>query len=176
MLNLNKFLLTFSATWTYVIIFFLQMMMKHNVFYIFPIWIICLFILLTALMVYIPLSIIHKKTDDYMRRAKLIELSDNSFVPTYLGYFFIAMNTDSPWVMGAMYVVIFAFLYFAGVEYFNPIFLFYGYHIYKVESDNGVQNIMILKSSSIIRSSGDLVNIPVYRINNLTYIGTVEEL
>lgn len=46
-----------------------------------------------------------------------------------------------------------------------------GYHIYKVESDTGVQNIVILKTKNVIRRSSELDNLELYRINNLTYIG-----
>ena len=66
-------------------------------------------------------------------------------------------------------------MYFAGVEYFNPIFLLLHYHIYKVQSDNGVQFILILKyKQGVVRKSAALNNLKLHRINNLTYIGKKE--
>jgi len=125
----------------------------------------------TVLMFIVPVVISCKKPEDLLVKAKLIELVDNSFVPSYLGYFFVAMSVDNFLSMISFYILIFLYMLFSGVEYFNPFFLFMGYHIYKVESDTNVQLILILKHKHVIRNSNQLDNLKLYRINNLTYIG-----
>lgn len=175
---LNRILNTVSATWIFVIIFYVYRVydknecsikiMHESGYYIFNI----LFLIIgTLVMVFIPIYITEHKITDNLDKAKLIELADNSFLPSYLGYFFVAISIDNVSTMEIFYAIIFIFTFVSGVEYFNPIFLIMGYHIYKIESDTGVQNIIILKSKSVIRNSEEISNLKLYRINNLTYIG-----
>lgn len=174
-------MLTISATWIYVIIYYLNRILNLNskgiynaiIFYILNSKI-KFFILIigTLIMIITPIYITNKPADEDFKKAKLIELEDNSFVPSYLGYFFISINADNYLTMISFYLIILVFMYFAGVEYFNPIFLLLHYHIYKVESDNGVQFILILKyNQGVVRKSSSLNNLKLYRINNLTYVG-----
>ncbi len=180
---LKKISLTLSATWSFVLVFYIKelfqidslnynkIMMLITMYFSDHICRVIILSLGTGVMVFVPFCIMRCKPGDNMKKAKLIELSDNSFIPTYLGYFFVAMSVDNYGSMVTFYLIIFCFAYISGVEYFNPIFLMRGYHIYKVESDSGVQHIIILKAQHIVRSSKELDNINLYRINNLTYIG-----
>ena len=179
----QKMALTLSATWIFVLVYYLKGLSEiesignitissalsgylHHHLYRFA------FLAMgTLLMVVIPWRIAHKRSTDTLAKAQLIELVDNSFVPSYLGYFFISISASNYLSMIAFYGIILIFMYFAGVEYFNPIFLILGYHIYKVESDNHVQLILILKGRYVIRKSESLQDLALYRINNLTYIG-----
>ncbi|WP_311843666.1 hypothetical protein [Lactococcus lactis] len=177
---MKRLFLTISATWTFVLIYYLhrfivlpkQSFVNFFVNYFVGHLGICIFLFIgTIVMIICPFFIIYQKPGDEMKQAKLVELADNNYIPTYLGYFFVSMSLDSFLGMILFYTVIVFFTYFSGIEYFNPIFLFVGYHIYKVESSQGVQCIIILKTKGIIRKSETLNNLELYRINNLTYIG-----
>lgn len=180
---IKRILLTMSATWSFVIVYYISQWFKLSNTQFGNFWkspwsyvqnnyVETMFLIIgTIIMIFTPLVIAIKKKEDHLAKAKLIELNDNTYVPTYLGYFFVGMSVDNFASMIAFYLIIFIFTFFSGIEYFNPIFLFMGYHIYKVESDTGVQNIVILKTKNVIRRSSELDNLELYRINNLTYIG-----
>lgn len=180
----KRFSLTVSSTWFYVLIYYLKKLVnsENGILYNIIHYLInnpyrCLILSLgTIIMFLAPFIIFHMDATETFGKAKLIELKDNSFIPSYLGYFFISINAGNYKTMLAYYLVILIFMYFAGVEYFNPIFLLFNYHIYKVESDNGVQCILIIncKDKNIIRESSSLYKLKLYRINNLTYIGKKE--
>lgn len=174
---IQKFFLTISSTWIYVILYYINFFLNSR----YENWAdqikpnllkIIILLIITLISAIVPYCISRHKPNDILVSAKLIELQDNSFVPSYLGYFFISINAQNFETMISFYFIIFIFMYFAGVEYFNPLFLIFGYHIYKVETDNGVQCVLILKSREVIRSSDSLHNLRLYRINNLTYIGS----
>lgn len=183
MIMLKKILLTVSATWSFVIVYYISRLFKLENTQLDDFWRVSwlyvknnhakatFLILGTIIMIFTPLVVVRLKKEEQLAKAKLIELNDNTYVPTYLGYFFVGMSVDNFASMVVFYLIIFVFTFFSGIEYFNPIFLFMGYHIYKVESDMGVQNIIILKTKNVIRRSNELNNLKLYRINNLTYIG-----
>lgn len=187
MKTIKRILLTISATWIYVLLYYLNLTLayftsnspkKLNLIFNFhPITEIILLFIGTMIMFLIPYYHSKKKGTDNIEKAHLIQLEDNSFVPSYLGYFFISISIDNYISMIGFYLIILIFMYYAGVEYFNPIFLLFGYHIYKVESSLGVQSILILKNKTgVIRKSDTLNNLThLNRINNLTYIGRIEQ-
>lgn len=184
-MKLKRFVLTISATWTFVITYYLrkfaeyeyEMPVKKCFSYLFSHLGILVFLIVgTLVMIISPFVIVRLKKHDHISKVKLVELVDNSYIPTYLGYFFVSMSVSNFTSMIIFYVIIVVFTYKSSIEYFNPLFLFMGYHIYKVESDQGVQNIIILKTKNIIRKSESLNDLNLYRVNNMTYIGQKEGL
>ncbi|KGH95227.1 hypothetical protein [Oenococcus oeni] len=181
---LKKLMLTISVTWIYVLLYYLNRILSlksNNIKNIVVSYIsnspFKFFILIigTLIMVITPVIMSTRRANEDFKRAELLELEDNSFVPSYSGYFFISINAGNYLTMISFYITILLFMYFAGVEYFNPIFLLLQYHIYKVQSDNGVQFILILKcKQGVVRKSSSLNNLKLHRINNLTYIGKKE--
>lgn len=180
---LKRVFLTFSATWTFVITYYLRRIFEYDkLFEVYRSYMLnhlaisLILVAGTLAMIVIPIVIVRLKKNDHISKVKLVELMDNSFIPTYLGYFFVSMSVNNFKSMMVFYLIIFVFTYISGIEYFNPIFLFMGYHIYKVESDQGVQNIIILKTQNVIRKSESMNDLNLYRINNMTYIGQKEGL
>lgn len=181
---LKKLMLTISATWIYVLLYYLNRILSlksSNIKAVIFNYIsnspvkFCILIIGTLIMGITPIIMSMRRASEDFEKAELLELEDNSFVPSYLGYFFISINADNYLTMISFYIIILLFMYFAGVEYFNPIFLLLHYHIYKVQSDNGVQFILILKyKQGVVRKSAALNNLKLHRINNLTYIGKKE--
>lgn len=97
-----------------------------------------------------------------------IEHANNSFLPSYLGYFFVALSISNSETLWFVYGVLFVFTYLSQALYFNPLFLLFGYEFYNITTKNGTAIFLISKERY---KKPDDIQIPVaYRINNYTFI------
>lgn len=97
-----------------------------------------------------------------------IEHANNSFLPSYLGYFFVALSIGNWETLWFVYGVLFVFTYLSQALYFNPLFLLFGYEFYNITTKNGTAIFLISKER--YKNPGD-IKIPLaYRINNYTFI------
>lgn len=97
-----------------------------------------------------------------------IEHANNSFLPSYLGYFFVALSIGNWETLCFVYAVLFAFTFLSQALYFNPLFLIFGYEFYNITTKNGTAIFLISRHKY---KKPDEVNIPAaYRINNYTFI------
>lgn len=97
-----------------------------------------------------------------------IEHANNSFLPSYLGYFFVALSAGNWETLWFVYCVLFIFTFLSQTLYFNPLFLIFGYDFYNVSTKNGTTVFLI--SRFRYRNPSE-VDIPIaYRINNYTFI------
>ncbi len=97
-----------------------------------------------------------------------IEHANNSFLPSYLGYFFVALSIGNWETLGFVYGVLFLFTYLSQALYFNPLFLLFGYEFYNITTKNGTAIFLISKERY---EEPDDIKIPLaYRINNYTFI------
>ncbi|HEK1766244.1 TPA: hypothetical protein SMR47_000119 [Pseudomonas putida] len=97
-----------------------------------------------------------------------IEHANNSFLPSYLGYFFVALSINSFQTLVFVYSILFIFTYRSQALYFNPLFLLYGYEFYNVSTSSHVTLFLISKES--FRTPKDVVIDKVYCINDYTLI------
>ncbi|WP_169956272.1 hypothetical protein [Halomonas sp. PGE1] len=108
------------------------------------------------------------KDDFKSGEVERIEHANNSFLPSYLGYFFVALSIESWEALGFVYSVLFLFTFLSQALYFNPLFLLFGYEFYNITTKNGTAIFLI---SCQKYKKPDEVQIPVaYRINNYTFI------
>ncbi|USS90800.1 hypothetical protein [Fructilactobacillus carniphilus] len=182
---LKRILLTFSSTWVFVLVYYLKKFIDGKIYYSTILkalsklniltFILAFDTIGTVVMLIVPIYYIykcnHNNSDEIVGKVKSIDLIDNSFIPVYLGYFFVAMNATHFLEMLCFYFLIFIFVFFSGIEYFNPIFILFNYHMYKIQTANNVTAIFILNTRNVIRKTEDLKNISLLRINNLSYIG-----
>lgn len=99
---------------------------------------------------------------------KEVELADGAYLPSFLGYFFVALSIDDNITLIAMAVIIFVFTYHSQTLYFNPLFLLFGYRFYNITIDNGMK-IFVLTRKPIKNVEGLKFN-NLKRINNYTFI------
>lgn len=100
--------------------------------------------------------------------VKSIEHANNSFLPSYLGYFFVALSISNWETLGFVYGVLFAFTFLSQALYFNPLFLLFCYEFYNIKTTNGTTIFLISRREY---KRPDEIQIPVaYRINNYTFI------
>src|SRR5690606_24959412 len=66
---------------------------------------------------------------DEFRQGEVEEIShaNNSFLPSYLGYFFVALSIPDWDVLIVVYGMLFIFTFKSQALYFNPLFLLYGF-------------------------------------------------
>ncbi len=97
-----------------------------------------------------------------------IEHANNSFLPSYLGYFFVALSIGNWETLGFVYGVLFIFTFLSQALYFNPLFLLFGFEFYNIKTKGGTAIFLI---SRYKYKKPDEINIPkAYRINNYTFI------
>jgi len=100
--------------------------------------------------------------------VKTIEHANNSFLPSYLGYFFVALSVGNWETLIFVYGVLFVFTFLSQALYFNPLFLLFRFEFYNITTRNGAAIFLISKNH--YKKPDDVILSNVYRINNYTYI------
>jgi len=167
---LYKLLLTFNATSMILVVYFIK---EQYYFYClgrFPIWVsylACITIPIATTCV----SLLLKRFlsyDSIDKQPLNVEQANNSFLPSYLGYFFVALSIPSTITLLFIYCILFAFIFCSQAIYFNPIFLIFGYQFYYVTTADNVRIFLI--SDKQIKTTSELVFPSLKRINNITFI------
>jgi hypothetical protein len=99
---------------------------------------------------------------------KSIELVNDTFLPVYLAYFFVALSTTSYLSFGVIFGIVFIFVYRSGGVYFDPIYVFRGYKVYAAISRADVKTYVI--SRRIIKGVASIEFESIRRINDFTFI------
>lgn len=97
-----------------------------------------------------------------------IEHANNSFLPSYLGYFFVALSVGNWETLFFVYSVVFIFTFLSQALYFNPLFLLFRFEFYNITTINGAAIFLISRHCYKTPSEVDID--VAYRINNYTYI------
>lgn len=97
------------------------------------------------------------------------ELADGSFLPVYLGYFFVSLSVPNWSVMFVVFGIVFVFTYLSQTQLFNPLFLLFGYHYYHIITKNG-SAIFVIARGTVFRNAEAIHIGSLRRINNMTYI------
>lgn len=174
--NLFRLLLTFNATALLVIIYLVQKgITLQKIFQSFGIPTFpnvisyVLYVLVILLLTWLSIWLSSKLGKDPFRSGDIvsIEYANNSFLPSYLGYFFVALSIDSSETLGFVYVLLFVFTFFSQALYFNPLFLVFGYNFYNLTTKNGATIFLISKKEF---KNPKNIETKAHRINNYTFI------
>lgn len=98
-----------------------------------------------------------------------VSLADGEFLPVYLGYFFVSVGISENLTMLIVFVIVFVFTFISQTQYFNPIFLLFGYHYYHILTRNGTK-IFVMKRGNVARKASELSLANLRRINDTTFI------
>ena len=132
------------------------------------------FISIPLLFLAISMKLLEKLSKDRIKEGEVIEIenSTNNFLPSYLGYFFVALSiSDNDFLtMSIIYFIIVLFVFYSQTNYFNPFLLILGYKFYKIKTKGGLSLLLISKKE--FKKSDEVIIEKVYRINNSTYIDT----
>lgn len=131
-------------------------------------WII--FILFPVLLTALSFTIAKQLPKDKIAAASIteIELANNIFLPTYLGYFFVSLSINSTSTLVVVFLIIYIFTFLSQTLYFNPIFLLFGYHFYFIRTDKNIKVFLITKKH--LKDPSDIRFDNLKRINNYTFI------
>ena len=98
-----------------------------------------------------------------------VVLADGTFLPIYLGYFFVSVSVADDFTMLVLYILVFIFTFLSQTQYFNPIYLLFGYHYYHISTEYGTK-IFVIKKGPIIRNIKNLTFANLHRLNDSTFI------
>lgn len=163
---LYKLLLTFNST-SWVLVLY---GVKHEwTLWNIPNWIFDLILLaipiLTSL---VALLLANFFGNDNMNSCGEVEYANSSFIPTYLGYFFVGLSLENITQLLIVYFIIFIFTQLSQTEYFNPIYLLFGYKFYHIKSSKGTRLFIITRRK--IRNANQEEFKKLKRINETTFI------
>lgn len=100
--------------------------------------------------------------------VKEIEQANNAYLPSYLGYFFVALSVPFNETLIFVFAILFLFTFLSQTLYFNPLFLFFGYHFYYLRTETNIKIFLITKKK--LKDPGKLSFPALKRINDFTFI------
>lgn len=164
---LFRILLTVNATSWIIIIYAIkeEWAIPHV-----PMWI-CgiIYLLVPVLLSLLSILLFKYFDDDKIEICQELSLADNEFLPVYLGYFFLSVGISETITMIFVYAIVFVFTFLSQTQYFNPIYLLFGYHYYHILTPKGTKAFVIARGK-VIRNKKDVDFQHLKRINDTTYI------
>lgn len=99
-----------------------------------------------------------------------IELANDAYLPSYLGYFFVALSIPTKDNLTLIFVfsILFLFVFCSQALYYNPLFLILGYKFYYVTNSKNIKIFIISKREIRVFDSISFSNLK--RINDYTFI------
>jgi len=176
--TLFKILLTSSSTFLLVIVFLVQK--SYTLGYFFqsclklvklPNWIsYIVYFLIPIILTGMCILLSYFLGKDEFKKGEIVrvENANNTFLPSYLGYFFVALSINNWEALMYIYVVLFIFTYKSQALYFNPLFLLFGFEFYNIQTKKGASIFLISKKK--YKTPDEVVIKISYRINNYTFI------
>ncbi|MEN1785082.1 MAG: hypothetical protein AAGF77_08080 [Bacteroidota bacterium] len=176
---LYRLLLTFNATSLIIVVFLVKEKVLINgiglylesipnyVSYIF-------YFFVPVVLTYMSLLIARLLSKDNISKGSIlsIEQANNAFLPSYLGYFFVALSVPYVETLIFIFAILFIFTFLTQTLYFNPLFLVFGYHFYYLNTTNNVQLFIITKKE--LKEPKSIKIDQLRRINNFTFIDIVK--
>lgn len=164
--KLFKIFLTINATSWVVVVFGIK---EEWAIPPLPAWAFSIFlllapVLLSGISVFLTLFL----SKDFVENCDEIEEANSAFLPVYLCYFFVGLGVEKYQHLIFVYLMIFILTYVAQASYFNPIFLLFGYHFYKLKTSTGARIFLIIRENIRMAKVVNLSNLR--RINNNTFI------
>lgn len=168
---LYQLFLAFNSTWLIVVVFLVKEKYSFNFlndYSIYYSWI--LFVLTPMILTTLSFLIAIKLPKDSLKSTSIkeIELANNNFLPTYLGYFFVSLSVNDVSTLVVVFLIIYIFTFLSQTLYFNPIFLLFGYHFYFIKTTGNVKIFLITRKQ--LKTPGENGFENLRRINNYTFI------
>lgn len=135
-----------------------------------PVWLFGIILLVIPVILSVFSLLLTKKFGkESLTECTEVSLADGEFLPVYLGYFFVSVGVSENLTMLIVFVIVFVFTFISQTQYFNPIFLLFGYHYYHILTRNGTK-IFVMKRGNVARKASELSLVNLRRINDTTFI------
>lgn len=169
---LFKILLTINATSWMLVVYWIKegMTLCKMPHWAFSIVLLFIPIILSAISIWFSKFL----GSDSLLGCQEFSLADNEFLPTYLGYFFVSLSVPDNITMIYLYSIVFVFTFLSQTQYFNPIFLLFGYHYYHILTERGT-SVFIITKGKVLRNKNNISFNNLKRINDSTYIQRKEK-
>lgn len=174
-----RLLLAFNATSLLVIIYLVQKGFTLDLF--FPQTLACfenisnyfsyfIYALIPIIFTFLSIVLCPMLGKDEFKSGSVISIehANNSFLPSYLGYFFVALSIDGWEALFFVYGILFVFTFLSQALYFNPLFLLFRFEFYNIVTIDGAAVFLI--SRKRYKKPSDVLIEKAYRINNYTFI------
>lgn len=163
--------LAFNSTWLIVVVYLIKEKYKFNIldnYNIYYAW--SIFILIPIILTALSFLIAYKLPKDQLPSSSVneIELANNNFLPTYLGYFFVSLGINDIPTLIVVFLIIYVFTFLSQTLYFNPIFSLFGYHFYFLKTNSNIKIFLITRKH--LKKPGEIGFQNLKRINNYTFI------
>ena len=161
------FILTVNATFWMIVVYGIK---EQWSFWIFSAWMTGMILLLIPVILSsLSIALTSFLGRDEMQNASECVLADHDFLSIYLGYFFIALSINNCTTLCFIYAIVFLFTFLTRTQYFNPIFLLFGYHFYHIMTQRGTR-VFVIAKGKVIRNVKSVKFTELGRINDTTYI------
>lgn len=162
-----KLLLTINATFWMIVIYAIKESWTIGTLSpcLFSFGLLLIPIFLSALSIFLSKYL----SKDSLSECQEFNLADNEFLPVYLGYFFLSVSVSDQKTMIFLYLMVFIFTFLSQTQYFNPIFLLFGYHYYHILTPYGTR-VFVIARGKVIRNIRNCTFDNLRRINDTTYI------
>lgn len=133
-----------------------------------------LYLAVPVLFTFFSLLLSNKLADDSIEAEKNqpvikeVEQANNAYLPSYLGYFFVALSVPHCDTLVFVFIILFLFTFLSQTLYFNPLFLVFGYHFYYVTTETNIKIFVISKRN--LKNPKGLSFPNLKRINDFTFI------
>lgn len=97
-----------------------------------------------------------------------IESANDVYLPSYLGYFFVALSTQDLGVFAFVFGIICIFIFCSRAAYFNPLYFVFRYQFYYATTTNNVKILIITRQH--LKDPKAVHFDRIKRINDFTFI------
>ncbi|OQP62912.1 hypothetical protein A3860_26000 [Niastella vici] len=174
-----RLFLTFNATSLILVVFLVkEKKVINNISpYLsnFPHWVsYILYFILPVLLTLLSLIVSKFLADDNIEAEegksviKEVEQANNAYLPSYLGYFFVALSVPQYETLIFVFAILFLFTFLSQTLYFNPLFLVFGYHFYYLTTETNIKIFLITKKN--LKDPSKLNFPKLKRVNDFTFI------
>lgn len=135
-----------------------------------PIWSYVLYFLGAVIVSWVSLKIAAQLADDSIAEGALsaAEPANDAYLPSYLGYFFVALSSQDVWVFSFVFGMIYIFVFLSKAGIFNPIYFLFGYQYFYAMNNDGVKILIITKRTIKVAKAEKFEKLK--RINEFTFI------
>lgn len=176
---LFRLFLTFNATSLIIVVYLVKT--QKSLDYFFPLFAslphfisYILYFLIPVLLTYLSLLFSSYLINDSLESEegrsaiKEIEQANNAYLPSYLGYFFVALSVPYCDTLIFVFAILFLFTFLSQTLYFNPLFLIFRYHFYYLTTTTNIKIFLISRKE--LKDPSKLNFPKLKRINDFTFI------